>query len=60
MAKFPVLAGIEALTLLVDNDKSGAGQRAAEECASRWETVADVTLITPTNLGADFNDWIQH
>ena len=60
MAKFPVLAGIEALTLLVDHDESGAGQRAAEECASRWETVADVTLITPTNLGADFNDWIQH
>ena len=46
MAKFPVLAGIGALTLLVDHDESGAGQRAAEECAARWETVADVTLIT--------------
>ena len=60
LSKFPVLAGIEALTLLVDHDESGAGQRAAEECASRWETVADVTLITRANLGADFNDWIQH
>ena len=60
MAKFPVLTGIEALTLFVDNDECGAGQRAAEECASRWETFADVTLIKPTFLGADFNDWVQH
>ena len=59
MAKLPVLAGIEALTILVDHDGSGAGQRAAEECAARWEAFADVTLLTPTSLGADFNDWIR-
>ena len=59
MAKFPVLTGIGALTLLVDNDESGAGQRAADECAARWEAFADVTILKPTFLGADFNDWVQ-
>ena len=58
MAKFPVPSGIEALTILVDHDESGAGQRAADECASRWEAFADVTLLTPTILNSDFNDWI--
>jgi phage/plasmid primase-like uncharacterized protein len=59
LSKFPVLAGIEALTILVDHDESGAGQRAAEECAARWEAFADVTLLTPASLGTDFNDWIR-
>jgi hypothetical protein len=58
MAKFPALPGIEALTLLVDHDESGAGQRAAEECAARWEAFADVTLLAPTISNSDFNDWI--
>lgn len=57
MAKFPVLPGIETLTLLVDNDVSGAGQRAAMECAGRW-TMADKEVITlmPSNEGQDFAD----
>jgi hypothetical protein len=36
MRRFPVLAGIETLTILVDNDQSGAGQDAARECSARW------------------------
>ena len=57
MAAFPVLAGIEALTLLVDNDHSGAGQRAAEKCKARWESASrEVTLLIPKTPGADFND----
>jgi hypothetical protein len=57
MAKFPVLPGIEVLTLLVDHDESGAGQRAAMECAGRW-TMADreVVRLIPDNPGEDFND----
>ena len=57
MAKFPVLPGIECLTLLVDNDKSGAGQRAAMECAGRW-TMADreVIRLVPDQPGDDFAD----
>jgi len=59
MAKFPVFAGIEALTLLVDNDESDAGQRAADECAARWEAArGEVTLLTPTISNADFNNLV--
>jgi len=57
MAKFPVLPGVEALTLLVDNDKSGAGQRAALECAGRWTMAGkEVTTLMPPNEGEDFAD----
>jgi hypothetical protein len=59
MASFPVLPGIESLTLLVDHDASGAGQEAAAACAHRWRTAGrEVIRLTPRDLGADFNDII--
>ena len=36
MASFPILGGIEALTIIADHDANGAGERAAAEVASRW------------------------
>jgi phage/plasmid primase-like uncharacterized protein len=60
MRTFPVLAGIEALTLLVDNDASGTGQLAAAECAQRWlEAGREVIRLTPRDLGDDFNDLVR-
>ena len=60
MRDFPVLPGIEALTLLVDNDASGTGQEAAEACARRWLAAGrEVTRMTPRMLGADFNDIVK-
>jgi Toprim domain/CHC2 zinc finger len=57
MARFPVLPGVQALTLLVDNDESGTGQRAAHECAARWASVeCEVTLFKPNTANTDFND----
>ena len=35
LRSFPVLAGIDALTILVDNDANQAGQAAASECFDR-------------------------
>jgi putative DNA primase/helicase len=56
MAAFPTLAGVETLTLLVDHDENGAGQRAAEQCASRWADAGkEVIRLRPGNVG-DFND----
>jgi putative DNA primase/helicase len=58
LAKFPVLAGIEALTILVDHDE--AGQRAARECRERWLAAGrEVTALIPNGLGQDFNDIVQ-
>jgi len=54
---FPVLPGVEALTILVDNDATGDGQAAAEACARRWLAEGrDVTRLTPKLIGSDFND----
>jgi putative DNA primase/helicase len=59
ITKFPVLSGIECLTIAVDNDTGGDGQRAAAECVNR-QTHAGVECITvKPNLRNDFNDIIQ-
>ena len=56
IAKFPVLRGIECLTVAVDNDDSGDGQRDAARLVERF-TAAGVEVITAqTNLAKDFND----
>lgn len=36
VAAFPVLEGIESLTVFADRDESGTGQIAAAACADRW------------------------
>ena len=54
---FPVLSGIEALTILVDNDQNGAGQRAAQQCSERWAQAGlEVFRAIPNHAGDDFND----
>jgi putative DNA primase/helicase len=54
---FPIVSGIESLTILVDNDASGAGQRAAQECSKRWiDAGREVFRAVPNHSGDDFND----
>jgi hypothetical protein len=44
LARFPILDGIEALTIAVDDDP--AGIRAAGECAERWaQADREATLV---------------
>jgi hypothetical protein len=55
MANFPLLPGMESLTLLVDND--AAGERAANQCKARWVSAGcEVTLLMPNISNSDFND----
>lgn len=57
---FPVLPGIECLTVIVDNDESGIGQQAALECSMRWtDSGREVFRIVPDHGGDDLNDIIQ-
>jgi hypothetical protein len=59
---FPVLNGVEALTIVVDHDlpdKNGrrAGQEAAAECSARWTAAGrEVRRIVPRRQGADMAD----
>ena len=51
---FPILSGIEALTIFVDADESETGQRQARECSARWTAVGrEVLRIVPTRIGED-------
>jgi putative DNA primase/helicase len=57
ITKFPVLADVQRLTILVDNDESGTGQRAAATCRNRWAGAGKrVRLAMPDTPGQDFND----
>jgi phage/plasmid primase-like uncharacterized protein len=60
LSGFPILAGIEALTILVDHDANGVGQKAADACERRWlDAGREVTQLTPKTLGLDFNDIVR-
>ena len=56
MEKFPVLPGIEALTIIADHDANGAGERAASEVASRWREAGKETRIIVRDGIGDIND----
>jgi hypothetical protein len=57
---FPVLSGIEALTILVDNDQNKGGQQAAQECSERWLRAGrEVFRAIPNHTGDDFNDVLR-
>jgi hypothetical protein len=59
MDDFPVLAGIGALTIIVDNDKNLVGQEAASACYDRWYAAdREVRTVTPVQVGADMADLV--
>jgi len=58
MAKFPVLAGIEALSLLADHDESGAGETAARQAEARWLQAGREVRIFRVDQFGDLNDAI--
>jgi hypothetical protein len=66
IASFPVLSGVECLTILTDNDKANAvtgktpGQNAAKECSKRWtDAGCEVRRIVPNMVGDDIADIVQ-
>lgn len=57
IAAFPVLNGIEALTLLAEQDDASA--RAVEACAARWHAIGREVLINRAVGGKDLNDALR-
>jgi phage/plasmid primase-like uncharacterized protein len=56
----PPIPGVNTLIILVDNDVSGTGQKAAHECAQRWNKAGrKVIRLTPKVQDTDFNDVIK-
>jgi putative DNA primase/helicase len=56
---FPLLSGVEALTILGETDDSGANARAVRSCGNRWAAAdREVIVATPREAG-DMNDAIR-
>jgi DNA polymerase len=56
LGRFAVVAGVEQLKVLVDNDDGGSGRADSERCARRWNLAGrKVALLVPPH-GKDFND----
>ncbi len=57
ISNFVVLEQVQRLTILVDHDVSGTGQRAAAACRDRWFGAGKhVRLVMPDTPGQDIND----
>jgi hypothetical protein len=65
LKNFPVLGGVECLSIIVDHDlpdKNGrqAGQEAALECSQRWTAAGrEVRRVVPRRQGADMADLVE-
>jgi putative DNA primase/helicase len=57
IAAFPVLDGIECLTLLAENDD--ASRRAVETFAARWHAAGREVIINEPLGGKDLNDALR-
>jgi putative DNA primase/helicase len=54
LAKFPLLAGIESLTIFADTASAGAS--AARACVARWRADDREIRVLLSDRGGDFND----
>ncbi|MBP6010605.1 MAG: toprim domain-containing protein [Alphaproteobacteria bacterium] len=60
MARFPILGGVEAITVFADHDNKATGVRAARTCANRWQSAGrEATIHYPDACGHDWNDVLR-
>jgi putative DNA primase/helicase len=59
IARFPVLQGVEALTILAETNDDGANARAVRECAGRWLAAGREVFTATSLIGADMNDAVM-
>lgn len=57
IATFPILSGVECLTLLAENDSASA--KAVETCGTRWFNAGRIVLINKPIGGKDLNDALR-
>ena len=59
LESFPILPGIDALTVLADHDANKRGLQATLRCAERYEDAGRETYWYMTNKPGDFNDLVR-
>jgi hypothetical protein len=55
--RFPVLPGVERLTILAENDS--ASSNAAQACGARWASAGRKVFVNRPKIGKDLNDALQ-
>ena len=60
MADFPVLSGIEALTVFVDNDENAAGEKAARKLEARRAGAGRDVALRQWGAPGDLNDALRN
>lgn len=56
IAGFPVLPGVETLTIFADSDDRGTGLAAARRCAAGWHEAGREVRVMMAPAGMDFHD----
>ena len=59
IGEFPVLSGIDALTILGESDKKGTNEANALACARRWRAAGQEAEIVFPTIDGDMNDLVQ-
>jgi putative DNA primase/helicase len=59
IATFPVLPGVDALTILAETDDSGANERVARACGNRWSAADREVILATPRVAGDMNDALQ-
>jgi putative DNA primase/helicase len=59
IGRFPVLSGIECLTILAELDDTGANMRAVQDAGVRWTAAGREVLTVAPRHGGDANDALR-
>jgi Toprim domain len=59
ISDFPVLSGIEALTICAETDHRGANAQAIDRCGSRWADAGREVIVIKSLFGGDMNEALQ-
>ena len=55
---FPVLSGVECLTILAEQGEASA--KATEACGNRWHSARRKVLVNRSKIGSDLNDALRY
>lgn len=59
ISTFPVLSGVDVLTILAETDDSGANAKAIRACGNRWRFSDREVIIATPRIGGDINGALQ-
>jgi putative DNA primase/helicase len=59
IGSFPLLSGIDALTILAETDDGGANLRAVRTCGNRWAAADREVVVATPRVAGDMNDALR-